>query len=66
MFNPYLHSNCSSCAIRLPWAEAAAPRRAASGQVEAEQKSFALLILVCALAFIIFMGVMFYSLAPSQ
>jgi hypothetical protein len=65
-FNSYIHANCASCDERLPWADAAAPRRAANGHVETEQKSFALVILICAIAFMLFMGFMFYSLAQAQ
>lgn len=65
-FNPYLNSACSSCGKRLPWADAAAPSRLASGQAESEQKSLILTFVLCALAFVIFMGFIFSSLAPTR
>jgi hypothetical protein len=63
-FNPYINSTCSSCGRRLPWANALAARHAASGKAEKEERSFAFTILWCAIAFVLFMGYMIYSMAP--
>jgi hypothetical protein len=59
-----MNEACASCGKELPWAEAAATRHLISGKGEAEQKSLALIITLCAIGFILALGFVMHVSAP--